>query len=338
MMPQFKVRKRRALTLDEEHLVQKSPIDPEKGLGLLITPAVGGVNLIDWAARNIETIEKELLEYGALLFRRFEPDGTEDFERFIRTVSGNPMEYVYRSTPRSRIHGNIYTTTEYPPHETIPMHNENSYQSSWPLKLFLFCAEPPGEGGETPLSDSRRVYRRIDPEARAEFVRKGVMYVRNYGELLDIPWQTVFQTEDRSEVEAYCRKAGICFEWKGEHGLKTRQVRPACTTHPVTGEMLWFNQAHLFHVSSLRREIRDNLLEAFGEEDLPRNAYYGDGTPIDDGTLEVVRQAYRKETVKAPWKLGDVAIVDNMMLAHAREPYRGPRKILIGMTDPYSDD
>src|SRR6185295_11544764 len=115
------------------------------------------------------------------------------------------------------------------------------------------------QGGETPIADSRKVYARIDPAIRERFIAKGgVKYVRNYGTGIDLPWQEVFQTDDKAQAEHYCQKAGITFEWRGPDWLRTSQVCQAVATHPKTGDVVWFNQAHLFHVSSLPPAIRDS--------------------------------------------------------------------------------
>jgi hypothetical protein len=156
------------------------------------------------------------------------------------------------------------------------------------------------------------------------------MYVRNYGDGLDLSWQNVFQTDDRAKVEAYCRTAEIEFEWKNENELRTWQVCQAVAKHPHTGEMVWFNQAHLFHVSSLTSEIRDSLFASVDGEP-PRNAYYGDGSPIEDEALEEIRAAYARAAVIFPWQGRDVLVLDNMLAAHGRMPYRGPRQIVVGM-------
>lgn len=71
--------------------------------------------------------------------------------------------------------------------------------------------------------------------------------------------------------------------------------------HPSTNELVWFNQAHLFHPSNLPSEIRESLLATASEEDLPRNALYGDGTPIEDSALEQIRAAFAAETVAEQW-------------------------------------
>jgi alpha-ketoglutarate-dependent taurine dioxygenase len=197
------------------------------------------------------------------------------------------------------------------------------------MMIGFFCVQPAAEGGETPIADSRRVFEQIDPAIREEFIRKQVMYVRNYDDALDLSWREVFQTDSRAEVEQYCLKAGMNIEWNGDRQLRTSQVCQAVTEHPVTGEMVWFNQAHLFHVSSLEQDVRNSLQATGGNE--PRNAFFGDGSDIDEAALDHIRAVYDKERVTFPWHRGDVLILDNILTAHGRKPYRGPRQIVVGM-------
>ena len=324
--------KRKSIFLAQEALVRESFLN-ERRLPLVCEPAVDGLSLIGWSKANRDLIDQKLFETGAILFRGFNLRGVEAFEEFMTLLTGELLEYAYRSTPRTKVSGRIYTSTEYPAHQTIPLHNELSYTRQWPMRLGFFCITPAAEGGETPIADSRRVFNNIDPAIRDRFSRDQVSYVRNYGDALDLPWQDVFQTEDRAEVEQFCREAGIEFEWKGEE-LRTSQVCQAVANHPRTGESVWFNQAHLFHVSSLKSEIRESLL-AESADDPPRNAYYGDGSAIADQDLDQIRAAYDEAAVVFPWQKGDVLIVDNMLVAHGRRPYRGPRQIVVGMGQPY---
>jgi alpha-ketoglutarate-dependent taurine dioxygenase len=216
------------------------------------------------------------------------------------------------------------------------MHNEMAYTNSWPLKIWFLCLKAAEQQGETPIADSRQIYNRLNPALRERFAEKKVMYVRNYGTGIDLPWQNVFQTDDKAEVEDYCRQNGIEFEWKADDGLRTRQVCQAVAMHPKTGEMLWFNQAHLFHASSLKPEIYESLISTFKEEDYPRNTYYGDGSPIEPAALAEIRAIYEAEAVIFPWQEGDVLMLDNMLVAHGRQPFTGSRKIVVGMAEPYS--
>lgn len=161
------------------------------------------------------------------------------------------------------------------------------------------------------------------------------MYVRNYDEGLDLSWAAVFQTTDRSQVEAYCHEAGIDFEWLGRNRLRTRQVCQAAVVHPITGAWVWFNQAHLFHVSSLEPSVRAALSSTCEARDYPRNAYYGDGSTIEDEVLESVRDAYRQETTIFPWQAGDVLMLDNMLMTHGRQPFMGQRKVVVAMVQAF---
>lgn len=78
-------------------------------------------------------------------------------------------------------------------------------------------------------------------------------------------------------------RAASEFDWLENDTPRTTQINPATAVHPVTGEKMWFNQAHLFHVSNLHKEFADTLIGSLGEKNLPRNTYYGDGSPIELG-------------------------------------------------------
>lgn len=202
------------------------------------------------------------------------------------------------------------------------------------MKIWFYCGQAPEEGGYTPIADSREVYRRIPVRIRERFVRKQVMYVRNYGGGLDVPWQKVFNTQDPAVVERYCRANGILYEWKADGDLRTRQVAQAIAVHPETRQTVWFNQAHLFHVSNLEPAVQEALLAVVAEEDLPRNVCYGDGSPIESDLLEEIRDVYRVVAVQFPWQQGDVMMLDNMLAAHGRTPFKGRRQILVAMAEP----
>jgi alpha-ketoglutarate-dependent taurine dioxygenase len=200
------------------------------------------------------------------------------------------------------------------------------------MKIAFLCLAAADAGGATPVADSRVVYQRIPADVREKFQRKGVMYVRHYSSV-GLPWQEVFQAETRDAVDAYCRRHGIRFQWLGDDLLRTEQVCPATAIHPYTGAPVWFNQAHLFHVSSHTDENRRALLQTFGEDQLPRHAYYGDGEALEDDVLDAIRAVYDEEKIAFKWRNGDLLILDNMLYSHGRDPYDGPRKVLVAMAE-----
>jgi alpha-ketoglutarate-dependent taurine dioxygenase len=289
--------------------------------------------LIDQIAAERDNLLDRLHDSGAVLLRGFDVGGVDGFETAVRALSGEPLAYTERSSPRTSVKGRIYTSTDYPPSEEIFFHNENSYRISWPMILFFYCVQPPRERGATPLSDVRQVLKTIDPSVREEFGRRGWMLVRNFDAGFGLPWQEVFSTEDRDEVMRYCQANTIHTEWKTNGGLRTTSVRNAIYRHPETRDEVWFNHAAFFHLSTLPRDVQEGLRELFSEEDLPSNTYFGDGEPIPDDIIEHIRARYRDAAVRFDYHEGDVLIVDNMLTAHGREPFTPPRQIVVAMTE-----
>ena len=302
-------------------------------LPLIIKPENGHTDAAAWAARNREFIQKQLVHHGGILFRGFDIKTPKAFEQLCRAVSTELLEYNERSSPRTEVSPNVYTSTDYPASQSIFLHNENSYQQTFPRRIFFFCLTPAQTGGETPIADCRKVFQRISPEVRERFMDKGWMYVRNLGDGFGLPWRTVFQTEIPEVVERECRRKGIKVEWKDDERLRLSTVLPAVVKHPESGELSWFNHATFFHITTLDPVLRDVLLAEFDEEDLPTNTYYGDGSRIEPEVLAELRDAYAQETFSFPYEAGDVMLLDNMLTAHGRAPYSGPRKILVAMAD-----
>ena len=334
-----------AVTVSQESLVRTSPLVAGQALPLLVEPAGagadgGGVDAVSWAAEHRDDIRARLARHGGVLFRGFHLATLAEFQALIAALSAAPIRYGERSSPRSQLEGEVYTSTDHPADQPIVMHNEQSYTLNWPMKIAFYCVQPALSGGATPVADSRGIYRRLSPAVRAAFERRQVMYVRNYGDGLGLPWRDVFQTTDRAEVERYCREVGIAFEWKDGDRLRTRQVRPAIRIHPWTAEPVWFNHAVFFHVSSLEPATRDALLAGLAgrpKDELPFHTLYGDGGEIEDATLAELRAAFAAETVSFPWQRGDVLLLDNMLVAHGRDPFAGPRKIAVAMSEPFAE-
>jgi alpha-ketoglutarate-dependent taurine dioxygenase len=311
--------------------VKYSFIKPETESILVIT-AQTIVNTFDWIKENNTLLENYLLCYGGIILRDFDICSLSEFDKLVKIFCPNLSDYLYCSSPRTKLGGKIYTSTEYPAERTIPLHNEHSYFNSWPQKIFFFSVLVASKGGETPVADSRRVYKKIDNFIKGSFEKKKILYVRNYTPGIDLSWQEVFQTEKRELVEEYCNKNNIEFRWNNEGPeLTTKQVCQASTKHPVSQEMVWFNQAHLFHYSALEKSDYTALINELGEDNLPRNAYYGNGDPIEIEVLEHIRKIYNEEKLKFLWQRGDIMILDNVLTAHAREPFIGNRKVAVAM-------
>jgi alpha-ketoglutarate-dependent taurine dioxygenase len=308
-----------------------APVDDEPFL--LKVQARQPVELAPWLAQHRERVEQDLLRYGAVLCRGFAVPDAHAFSRAARAYAPDLLDYVERAAPRTEVADRVFTSTEASQDRVIELHHEMSYSHNWPSKLYFYCDVPPGEGGATPLASERRVFPRIPAEIRERFTRHGLRYVRNYGPDVDLPWQEVFQTTDRDRVDAYCRESGTRTVWNGKDNLRTIAVRQAVATHPVTGETVWFNHAHLFHPSTLPAEVVEIMIAEYGVDGLPRNVVYGDGEPIEDEVIALIKQVYDEARLRFPWQREDVLIVDNFLATHGRDPFRGDRRILVAMSD-----
>jgi amino acid adenylation domain-containing protein len=318
-------------------LIRTRPLNGNGSLPLLVEPAIAEIDAPAWLACNRTWLDDKVAQHGGLLFRKFTVESAQQFDAFARAACRTLIEYSERSSPRTSIQGRVYTSTEHPSSQDIQLHCEQSYTLQWPLRILFCCLEPPARGGRTPIAGIREVTQSLDPALLDQFARRGVMYIRNYGGGLGLSWQEAFQTPDPESVAQYCRERAIEFEWLDESRLRTRQVRPALRRHPATGDLLWFNHALFFHVSSLEPAIRASILAGIPESDLPQNTYYGDGGPIEAHVLDTIRRAYERSTVSFPWERGDVLMLDNMLVAHGREAFEGPRRIAVALGDPCRD-
>jgi alpha-ketoglutarate-dependent taurine dioxygenase len=275
-----------------EELVTLDYLQPEQTIPLVISPAINDIDITDWSESNRQFLEDKLCQHGAILFRNCNLTSIADFENLAQAMCPN-LFGDYGDLPRTGVSDKIYNATPFPADQAILFHNESSHLHCYPQKIWFFCVQPAEIGGETPIVDCRQIYQLLD--------------------------------------EDYCNKAKIEFEWLLNNGLRTRKKRPAIIQHPYTKEAVFFNQIQLHHISYLDCKVRKSLLSIFGEENLPRNVYYGDGSPIEEKEILAINQAYQKSKVSFPWQKGDVLMLDNILTAHSRNPYKGKRKIVVAM-------
>lgn len=284
-----------------------------------------------------DTYRDELFAHGALLFRGLPISSLDEFARFVTAFSGTEERFGYAggASPRKGLgKAGVYSSTEYPPHMPLSLHNELSYADVYPKRLFFFCMVAPEHGGETTLGDSRRILKRIDRQVVERFRSRQIRYVRNLSPEMGsgYSWQEALETDDPAEAEACCRRIGSDFEWRADGTLRMSQVRPATAVHPETGEEIWFNQADGFHPSVLAPETYAEMLAFHGSEDEFRlGVSYGDGAPIEREALDHIRSVLSAETIPHRWQAGDIIVLDNLLAAHGRMPFRGARKIALAM-------
>lgn len=302
---------------------------------LLIEPGAPDLDPVGWAHNARDLIDTLLCQHGGLLFRGFALDDAKAFEAFAEAIHPG-LFGGYGDLPKKEGGRNIYRSTPYPEREMILFHNESSHLPRSPRKQWFFCEQPSPVGGATPIVDCRELYRRLPAELAERFERKGLLYVRTFTERLDVNWREFFKTGSRAEVEALCQASGTELRWLANDELQTRTRCPAVIRHPLSGERSFFNQIQLHHTFSLEPQVREDLLRMVGEERMPRQVFFGDGSPIDDATMALLGRLYEDCAVRFEWQRGDVVMLDNLLAAHARDPFEGPRKIVVAMGDMHA--
>ncbi|MGI5499255.1 TauD/TfdA family dioxygenase [Lentzea sp. CA-135723] len=296
----------------------------------VLTPAETGDDLFDWITRNGAEVDEGLARAGAVLFRGFDIATPDRFEPVAELICG---ELVADNGEHNPVFdgSSVQTPVFYPPDKHLLWHNENSFNAEWPLRIVFCCGQPAETGGETPVVDSRLVYETLDPALRRRFEERGVGYQRVYRAGLGLTWQQVFGTDSRAEAERRCAETGLRHEWLDGDRLRTTCVRPAVVKHAGSGRMSWFNQAQHWHTACLDEQTRAALQELFSEDEMPRSCRYGDGSEIEDSVMTEILDVYRSLESAFPWHRGDVLAVDNVAVAHARNPFTGKRKLFVAM-------
>ncbi|GGZ45669.1 TauD/TfdA family dioxygenase [Streptomyces subrutilus] len=304
----------------------------------VVVPTPAGADLetaVAWLTDHRADIQAELHRSGAVLLRGLPVTDAASFAAARDALILQRAGYKEKATPRTDFGEGVFSSTDLPAVQPIRLHNENSYTLDFPGVLLFGCVIAPEEGGATTVGDMREALRLLPPELVERFARAGWLLVRNYSELAGLPWYKTFATEDKAVAEAYCEENTVGYEWVEEDdSMITRQRRSAIVTHPVTGEHTWFNHFAFWNSRTLDPDVREVLVETYGEDGLPFNTYLGDGTRLTDAEVDVINDVYDRVTVRETWQQGDLMLVDNILCAHGRESYKGDRKILVAMGEP----
>jgi len=291
---------------------------------------------ISYYLNNKESIEQKLLETGAIKFTGVHIDSLTDFQYVIDAISDRFLNYIDGNSPRTKLSGNVYTSTEYDNTDKITMHNELSYSAKWPNKLFFSCLQPANIGGETLLANSKDILINMDKAIVSAIANKGIMYIRNLhgGRGFGPSWQDTFETEDKTTVDKYCRDYQIEFEWHDGGNLKLVQRSKGIIEHRINKQKLWFNQIDQFHPCHLGEEILEAMLLMYDTpECFPTYVKFGDGTEIDESIVREILQTIDTLTLAPLWQKNELLIIDNELVCHGRNPFTGLRKVLVAMSE-----
>ncbi|MGY1706510.1 TauD/TfdA family dioxygenase [Geodermatophilus sp. SYSU D00697] len=294
----------------------------------------GAGNPAGWVAAHRDALRAAVTEHGALLVRGLGLADAGTVAAVSDRLSDRLMPELEAFAPREPATGGVYSATPWPANQQMCMHHELSYAQQFPGLLVFACLTAPTTGGATGLADAPSVLDALPADLVARFEREGWLLVRSYTDEIGASVAEAFGTDDRAAVEAYCRAQDIEFEWQPDGGLRTRQRRSAVLRHPVTGRRCWFNQIAFLNEWTLAPEVREYLVDFYGPDGLPFTTRFGNGDPIGEDVVALLNEVYEAAAVREPWQAGDLLLVDNVRTAHGREPYEGPREVLVALADP----
>jgi len=257
---------------------------------------------------------------------------TADFATVTRLLCGSPIEYTERTTPRHLIDplAQVYTSTDYPSDQEIFLHNENAYASGWPAYLCFYCERPAESGGETPLADLKEVAGLLSPQLTRRLRERGLLHRRTFIEGAGVSWQEAFGVSSIEDLRAHCNRAGLTLS-VSRGRLRVEYPHSPYARHPRTGEPRWFNHAAFFQADKFEAQMVRALHQLLGDQELPNQILYGDGTPFEQSVIAELTRAYRGAAVPHAWRANDVIVVDNMRFAHGRRPFAGRRRVWVSM-------
>src|SRR5438128_5185120 len=285
-----------------------------------------------WAAEYRDAVRAAVVEHGSLLVRGVRLRDVAETEAVFRRLGGLMIEREAFAA-RRRYSDGLYSSSKWPPNQPMCMHHELSYLLEFPSVMLFACLIAPAEGGATPVADSATVLHALPTELIERFERVGWLLIRNYNDEIGASIAEAFGTDDRRAVESYCRANGIKFEWQPDGALRTWQRRSAVVHHPRTGQRCWFNQIAFLNEWTIDPEVREYLVDIYGEDALPFNTRFGNGDAIGADVVQLINKVYEANTARERWQAGDLMLVDNVRTGHAREPFEGPRDVLVAMAD-----
>src|SRR6266568_1933612 len=273
-----------------------------------------------WAADYRNALRALVAEHGALVVRGLGLRDVAQVDAVFRQL-GNLMTETEAFASRQHYGQGVYSASKWPPNQQMCMHHELSYALEPPALMLFACLVPATDGGATPVADSPTVLNALPAELVERFARVGWLLIRNYNEDIGASIAEAFGTDDRRAVESYCRANAIQFEWQPSGGLRTWQRRSAIVRHPRTGQRCWFNQIAFLNEWTMDPEVREYLVDIYGEDGLPFNTRFGNGDPIGADVIQLIDEVYEKNTARERWQSGDLFLVDNVRTAHARESF-----------------
>jgi len=317
----------------------------ETGAPPLFVEAIPGAfdtveSSLDWVRSNEDLLNSLVLDYGVVVLRGFGFRKPEDFNQFALLWPKWVGGYIGGASPRSSVVGIVLEATRLDPKFTIGLHQEMSYLPRYPSKIAFFGNRIADEGGATTIGDMVEVSRQVPAELAAKIQKYGVRCVRNYGpkgdglgvahHIDDKPWNVGLGTDDKEEAEAICASMGIEPYWNEDGSLTVVTVTPGYNRHTKTGELIYHSNIHT-HARANADFGTDNPIwdEARKHQKFHTGYLLGNGEELSVEEQQLLEGLCDAAVKRWQWQQGDIMLLDNLQIAHGRDPFKGNRDTLV---------
>jgi alpha-ketoglutarate-dependent taurine dioxygenase len=322
-------------------------VSNDSGLPLFIEPTHGSrtadrSGFADWLGDHRTNLDRLITKHGGVVLRGFPLSETADFEALVGLFQTYSAGYVGGSTPRRSLGRNVLESTSLASDLRLGAHSEMAYMRDFPPRIAFFARQVAARGGETIIADFRRLSQLIPERLREKLQRHGIRNVRNYGpaavsEPPDIdnpdarPWNHSFFTDSRSEVERLALLLGMTTVWHADGSLTVINQMDAFTIHPATGQSIYRNNIHAGGRLSYTGKHAESERALLAIQKMPTGTFLGDGSALDTEETALLLRLIDEVTISWPWANGDTMILDNLQVAHGRNPYEGRRETQVAL-------
>lgn len=296
--------------------------------------------------------------HGAIYFQDLGLKNAEEFSKFAHAFGYVPHEDIGNPVRRTVLAKNVATANEGPNTQPVYPHNEFALSPHFPAYIFFYCDSAPDSGGETPINNSVILYRQLKekhPDFIKEVEEKGVKYQLFYvnssrdqtaspgNSVLQAYGQHVLDTDStetaRQKIEKEVQRLPTAqWVWENQSSenplgdLRVWQHLPAVRNHPHTGQPAFFNNTVSRFLNAVDAgTLQPPHINKDGRYQPP--AFYGDGSLIPREYYDSAVEIIKRTRSLVSWKKGNVLLLDNYAVQHAREPWTGERKLLASLWD-----
>jgi alpha-ketoglutarate-dependent taurine dioxygenase len=298
----------------------------------------------------------QMCQDGAILLRGFDIKSLEDCHCVLEAI-GIPLnsdDLCVGEVIRKKVDDYASEVTMQDSNEVVPPHTEGYFWYRQPKSISFYCEKANCRYGETPLFDCVNILKALPPKLLRKLQGKKVLMQFEYSASetdrsaisktqIKNTWQQVFNTQDKSVVEKALDRDDVEYDWKRTGALLVKVYVDLIAKHPMTGEKCFRGVRYLFLDSLIymsKHFIRPRLgvlssakliVKALLAKTIDtRKVYWTDslvGINLCRKEKRLLVEAYFNNCAIFKWQTGDLLLVDNIKVGHARLNIKGERNI-----------